>query len=399
MIASRPVQRRPLSTRARRWVRGQLFGSLSGSVFTVVTGVLVAFLLFSLLRFVFVSADWEVIEVNRRLIFLGRFPAGEEWRLWAPLWLSLALGGLAMGFWLHLGRRGVAVVAVVLAFLYTVLLEGPPALLFGGGVLLGAAGYVLTRYIAPGTAAEPLLRRATIGGLVLLIPLTWMTLQVAGGVRTSLWGGLMLNIMLATIGVAFGFPAGVLLALGRASSLPVIRWTATAYIELVRAGPLVTWLVMARFVLPDFLPPVFGLADLDIIVRAMIVLAGFTGAYVAEIVRGGLQSLPRGQHEAAHALGLNAFQSTWLIVLPQALRSVIPALVGQFISLWKDTTLVFVLGLTELLGAGRATLSQTAFIGRETEVFAFVALVFWVFSFSMSRLSQRIERDLGIGER
>jgi general L-amino acid transport system permease protein len=235
--------------------------------------------------------------------------------------------------------------------------------------------------------------------MALLLPLSVVMLQVGGGVPTSLWSGFMLNVMLATVGIALGFPIGVILALGRASSYPVIRWTATGYIEFVRAGPLVIWLFMARFVLPDFLPPVVGLDEIDIVVRAMLVLAGFTGAYVAEVVRGGLQSLPRGQSQAAQALGLNALQITWLIVLPQALRAVIPALVSQFISLWKDTTLVFALGLTELLGAGKATIAQPDFIGRQREVLAFVALGFWAIAFGMSRLSLRIERTLGLGTR
>ena len=147
------------------------------------------------------------------------------------------------------------------------------------------------------------------------------------------------------------------------------------------------------------MPPIPGLDQLDIVIRAMIVLAGFTAAYVAEIVRGGLQSLAPGQREAASALGLNQFQIATLIVLPQALRAVIPALVSQFISLWKDTTLVFALGLTELLDAGSAAYSQFEFIGRQTEVLLFVGLLFWSISFSMSRISQRIETSLGIGQR
>jgi general L-amino acid transport system permease protein len=189
------------------------------------------------------------------------------------------------------------------------------------------------------------------------------------------------------------------MALGRTSSLPVVRIPATLYIELVRAGPLIAWLFLARFVLLDFMPPILTLDQLDIVVRAMIVLAAFTGAYVAEIVRGGLQGLGRGQPEAAQALGLNAYQTTTQIVLPQALRNVIPALVSQFISLWKDTTLVFALGLTDLLGAGEAAYAQLAFIGTQAEVLAFVALLFWAIAFAMSRLSRRLETRLGVGER
>ena len=130
------------------------------------------------------------------------------------------------------------------------------------------------------------MRLGAVLALALVLPLAVLMLRIDGGVRTTLWGGLMLNVMLATVGIALGFPIGVLLALGRACSYPVIRWTATGYIEIVRAAPLVAWLFVARFVLPDFLPPVGGLDDLDIVIRAMLVLAGFTAAYVAEVVRG-----------------------------------------------------------------------------------------------------------------
>ncbi len=398
-MATRVVVQRPLQIRARRWVVQNLFSSPWNTVLTVVTLTVIGYLGYTIGRFVLVTAEWDVVQVNRQLIFLGRYPSAEEWRLWPPLITLTATGGLAMGLWMRLGVRGYATVAGVLAFLYLVLLEGPPAQLFLIGVLLAFAGYAITRTRVLGTPAEARVQRAVIVVFALLVPFTIVMLNVDGGVRTSLWGGLMLNVMLATVGIAFGFPVGVVLALGRASSLPMIRWTSTAYIELVRAAPLVAWLFMARFVLPDFLPPLQGIGDLDLVVRAMIVLAGFTGAYIAEIVRGGLQSLPRGQHEAAQAIGLGALQTTWLIVLPQALRAVIPALVGQFISLWKDTTLVFALGLTDLLGAGKATLAQVDFIGRDKEIFLFIGLMFWAVSFAMSRLSQRVERQLGIGER
>ena len=403
MIASRPVDGRPFALRARRWAHDNLFSSYWNTGLTIVTVLVFATVLLSLLRFVFLSADFTVIETNRRLIFLGRFPAGEEWRLWPPLWALMGAGALSFGLWLRVHWLGWTLVAATLAFAYLPhdlrLLEGANALLFAIGVVLAGGGYAAARLLVVGSAYEGRVRLAAVVAFALVLPLAVLMLRIDGGVRTTLWGGLMLNMMLATVGIALGFPLGVLLALGRACSYPVIRWTSAGYIEVVRAAPLVAWLFIARFVLPDFLPPVVGLQDLDIVVRAMLVLAGFTGAYVAEVVRGGLQSVARGQIEAAQALGMNTFYTTGWIVLPQALRAVIPALVSQFISLWKDTTLVFTLGLTELLGAGRATLSQEEFIGRQKEVLAFVALVFWVIAFAMSRLSQRIERGLGVGVR
>jgi general L-amino acid transport system permease protein len=399
VIGTPTISRRPFVERARDWAERSLFASRGGTALTIVSAVVLGVLAFSLGRFVLVSAEWEVIEANRRLLAIGRYPAGQEWRLWPPLWALFGIGGLTFGLWIRVGRRGGVIAAAALAFAYVFLFEGTPAVLFGGGVALALAGYVVAQYLVLGRPLERVVRTVAVVGLVLLLPFTVVVLQVGDGVRTSLWGGFMLNVMLAAVGIGLGFPLGVALALGRASSYPAIRLVCTSYIEVVRAGPLVAWLFIARFVLPTFLPPVLSLDQLDIVARAMLVLAGFTGAYVAEVVRGGLQSLPHGQIEAAQALGLGSIQTTTLIVMPQALRAVIPPLVSQFISLWKDTTLVFVLGLTELLGAGEATLSQTAFIGDETEVFAFVGFAFWSVAFAMSRLALRIERSLGVGER
>ncbi len=397
-LAARPIDARPRVLRARRWAKANLFSTWANSVLTVVSLVVLGWAVFSLARFVLVSGDWSVIETNRRLLAMGRFPRGEEWRLWPPLYALLAFGGLAFGSWLTISRTGAVVVLGVLAFLFGFLFENENALLLAGALALSALAYVA----AQRTRSAPLagrVRLIAVVGLALVVPLMVAMLLVGDGVRTSAWGGIFLNLMLAAVGISLGFPIGVVMAIGRASSLPVVSWVCAGYIELVRAAPLVAWLFMARFVLPDFLPPVAGLDEVDIITRASLVLAAFTGAYVAEIVRSGLQAVPSGQIEAAEALGLNGVQTTTLIVLPQALRAVIPALVSQFISLWKDTTLVFALGLTEFLGAGEATLAQTDFIGRDKEVFAFIALGFWAVAFGMSRLSQRIERGLGVGVR
>jgi general L-amino acid transport system permease protein len=397
-LAVRPVDARPRLLRARRWAHANLFSTSANSVLTVVTVIILGWVVFSLGRFVLSSADWSVIEANRRLLAVGRFPQGEEWRLWPPLYAVLGFGGLAFGSWLTISRGGFVLLLGVLVFTFGVLFEGQNGLLLAGGVALSAVAYIGAQRTRDTRIAKRV-RPIAVVGLALVVPLMVVMLQVGDGVRTSAWGGIFLNLMLAAVGISLGFPVGLGMAIGRASSLPVVRWVCTAYIELVRAAPLVAWLFMARFVLPDFLPPVAGLDQVDIITRAILVLAAFTGAYVAEIVRSGLQSVPPGQIEASEALGMNVVQTTTLIVLPQALRAVIPALVSQFISLWKDTTLVFALGLTDFLGAGEATLAQTDFIGREKEVFAFIALGFWAVAFAMSRLSQRIERGLGVGLR
>ena len=246
-----------------------------------------------------------------------------------------------------------------------------------------------------------------MAGWALAFPLAIVLLVGFGGVDPSLWGGFYLNILLAVVAIIASFPLGVLLGLGRTSSYPVIRVASTIYIEVFRGVPLITILLMSWLVLPDFLPsysiPVLapeGLDSIELVYRAMIALTLFSAAYVAEIVRGGLQAVPRGQMEAAQALGLSTIRILILIVLPQALRAVIPALVGQFISLFKDTSLVFIITLTEMLRAGRAVVQgQLEFSGREMEVLLFVGLVFWIVSFSMSRLSHQFERTMGIGER
>ena len=395
MIATRPARR---SGGASKWVRTNLFSNRWNTALTIVTLLVGPTITYTLGNFVFVSAEWESVEVNRRLLFLAIYPSGEEWRLWPPVMLFASVAGLGYGLWSRAGIREYVIGSGVAAFVFLFLVEGNTALLTAAMVGLAIAGYRVGR-AARDSRIDTAARRIAIGSGVAIVPLALLMLNLGDGVRTTAWGGVMLNLMLATVGIGLGFPLGVLLALGRTSSLKVISFASTAYIEFVRAGPLILWLAMARFVLPDFLPSVGGLDDVSLVVRAMMVMAGFSAAYIAEVVRGGLQTIPRGQHEAADAIGLNTFQSTWFIVLPQALRSVIPALVNRFVSLWKDTSLVVVLGFVDLLGAARAIPAQPDFVGRQAEALLFAALIFWSVSFTMSRLSARIERQLGVGVR
>jgi general L-amino acid transport system permease protein len=244
-------------------------------------------------------------------------------------------------------------------------------------------------------------RPALTWAWLLSIPVSVVLLAGIGGsplepVKTNLWGGLLLTFLLALVGILPSFPFGVLLALGRRSSLPAVRLLSTAYIELIRAVPLVTVLFMASIMLPLFLP---GEIRVDLVLRAMGGITLFSAAYVAENVRGGLQAIPSGQIEAAQALGLSTYRMNRHIVLPQALRSVIPANVGLFISLLKDTTLVYILGLLEILGIGRAVLAQSQWFGAQMEVYAFVAIVFFVLCYTMSQASYRLEEALGVGQR
>jgi general L-amino acid transport system permease protein len=216
------------------------------------------------------------------------------------------------------------------------------------------------------------------------------------GVGSNVWGGLLLTMLLAVTSILLSFPFGVALAIGRRSRLPVVRILSTAFIEIVRAVPLVTIIFMAALLFPLFLPQ--GVR-IDNVARAIGALTVFSAAYVAENVRGGLQAIPAGQIEAAQAIGLRSWQTNLYIVLPQALRMTIPANVGLFISLLKDTTLVVIVSLLELLGIGRAVLAQPEWLGTDFEVYTFVALVFFVLCYALSQASYRLERELGVGER
>ena len=213
------------------------------------------------------------------------------------------------------------------------------------------------------------------------------------------WGGFMLNLFLAACAIILCYPLGVLLALGRRSGLPLIRVVCTAYIELIRGAPLFVLLLLANVALGFFVPDSLAPATST---RAIVVFTFFTAAYMAEIIRGGLQSIPRGQFEAAKAVGLSPIRQTGYIVLPQALRNVIPAQIGQLISLFKDTTLAGIaMSLFELLQVSSAVTSQPDFRGQGliAETLTFAALLFWAVSYTMSRESQRLEKRLGVGSR
>ena len=398
-MATRVVVQRPFAMRAHRWARTNLFDGAWSALLTVVTVGVLGFVVFATARFVLIDAQWEVVLANRRLIFLGRMTAEDEWRVWPPIWLFAALAGYSLGAWSRVGPRGAAASAAAVLLLFALLAQGSNGVRLAFGVALAVAAYALAHAVLAGGRREAAGRRAVIAGWALLVPLTLAILLGFDGVPTARLGGFLLNVLLAAVGIAAALPIGVMLALGRASTLPAVRVAATAYIEVIRGAPLIAWLFIAWFVLPDFLPPVFNLNRMDLVLRAMLMLSIFTGAYIAEIVRGGLQSVPRGQVEAAQALGLGGFETTLRIVLPQALAAVIPALVSQLISLWKDTTLVSIIGLTDGLGGAEAAVAQREFFGRHSEVLLFAAAVFWVVAATMSRLSARLERRLGVGER
>jgi general L-amino acid transport system permease protein len=217
-------------------------------------------------------------------------------------------------------------------------------------------------------------------------------------VDTALWGGLLVTLVVATVGIAGSFPLGILLALGRRSKMPIVRWVSVGFIEFVRGVPLITVLFMASVMLPLFLPP--GVT-FDKLLRALIGVAMFAAAYLAETIRGGLQAIPRGQFEAADALGLSYGKKMALIILPQALKLVIPGIVNTFIGLFKDTSLVLIIGLFDLLGIVQLNNADSKWFSPTTAMtgYVFAGFVFWVFCFGMSRYSQMIERRLAVGDR
>jgi general L-amino acid transport system permease protein len=237
-------------------------------------------------------------------------------------------------------------------------------------------------------------KNRVILSLIVIYPIVSYVL-ISGGfgllpvVETHLWGGLLLTLVIASVGIIVSFPIGVLLALGRQSELRVIKLFSILFIEFVRAVPLITILFMASFVLPLFLEP--GNNSVDKLLRALVGISLFQAAYFAEVVRGGLQALPRGQYEAADAIGLSYFQKNALIVLPQALKISIPNIVGSSISLFKDTTLVLIIGLLDMLAMVGLTTADPYWLGRETEGYVFVTIVMWVMLYSMSRYSRKLE--------
>jgi general L-amino acid transport system permease protein len=294
----------------------------------------------------------------------------------------ILLGFIVLGIFLPLAFKEIQESLLRLYFVANILV-------LGLGYLLGRTRFAKARWV--------------VVGWLLSVPIIIILLRGLSSaenlpvIQTTLWGGLMINLLLAAVGIAVSFPLGVLLALGRRSSLPVVKTFSTLFIELVRGVPLVSILFMASIMLPLFLPENIRI---DRLLRALIGITLFSAAYMAENVRGGLQAIPIGQYDAAKAIGLSGTLTTLLIVLPQALRIIIPTIVGQFISLFKDTTLVVIVGLIDILGIGRSLLAgNPEWITAQTEVYIFIAAVFWIFTYSMSTSSRRLEKALGVGVR
>ncbi len=402
-LATRPAEEiGPPATEvgAIGWLRHNLFSSLPSAIATVIIASVLVVVAWLVLQWVLFGARWGVITENMRLFLVGLYPQDGIWRVWLALLVVSLVSGASAGTWRSASLRMLATMLAVgqlgLALLVLVSGLGLPAVaaLLASALLVPAAMLVAGR--------RPVGRRWLLLGWALSAVLCYVLLAGMGGasplpaVAMSDWGGLLLTILLAVVSIGLSFPVGVALAVGRRSSLPIVRLLSTACIEIVRAVPLITILFMAALLFPLMLPE--GLR-IDNIIRAMGGLTIFSAAYVAENVRGGLQAIPSGQVEAAQAIGLRSWQTNLYIVLPQALRITIPANVGLFISLLKDTTLVTIVGLLELLGIGKAVLAQPEWLGTSFEVYVFVGAIFFVLCYALSQASYRLEKELGVGER
>jgi general L-amino acid transport system permease protein len=347
------------------WMRANLFSTTTNTVLTVLGFVFVLWALPPLIKWAFIDAVWNgdsreacivpdagacwaFVRAKFAQFMYGRYPIDERWRV-------------------------------------------------------DLTGILLVVGLIPMAIPRAPWKRQNGFYLLVIFPIVAFTLLVGGylglrHVETALWGGLLVTLVVAITGIVASMPLGVLLALGRRSKLPVIRFFSIAFIELWRGVPLITVLFMASVMLPIFLPP--GV-NFDKLLRALIGVALFASAYMAEVVRGGLQAIPKGQYEAAQAMGLSYWKMMRLIILPQALKIVIPGIVNSFISLFKDTSLVLIIGLFDLLGIVQLNFADTNWASPSTPAtgYVFAAFVFWIFCFSMSRYSIYTERRLHTGHR
>ena len=388
------------------WAKTNLFGSWASSIVTVASVPLALLACWAGLSWLFTTADWTLVTSRPQQYMIGIYPTEHAWR---PLvgWLMVSvLFGLAGGMWRGAAERiaiGYGVVPLVVGLLpYGMLHEGVNMPLDIRLMVLGNLPVLAVSYWLGTTEIVGRPRWLVAGGLVAYV-LTLLLLVGLPGVGTMepvsprLWGGLMLNLILSVSGIVLSFPIGVALALGRRSNLPVVKLLCVVFIEVFRGVPLITLLFVSQVLVPLALPENF---PVDSVTRAAIVITLFSSAYMAENIRGGLQGLPPGQAEAARALGLPGWQVTVLILLPQAIRNVIPAIVGQFIALFKDTSLVYIVGMLDILEIGRAIVQgNPEFIDNGRELYIFVAVVFWLITYTMSYASRNLERHLGVGER
>ena len=384
-------------TKAISWVKENLLATKVDIFLTIIGAYFIYFILSLFLNFVF-SSDWTLIEVNRKILLVGLFPEEDLWRIWSVFYVfSLLLTStisLVYGFQIRTSIFYVFILLIPFLIFTTINMIFHILIL----IILSLLSYIFVYYLKR-RSYRVMLSRIIVISWIIFIPFLFLVLVLGDGPKVTLWGGFFVNLILAVIAILAGFPLGVIFALGRASSYKTIKLVSVVFIETFRGAPLIAWLFFAWFVLPNFLPDLFSLNDINLVIRAMIVLSLFSSAYVAEVVRGGLQSIPKGQKEAATALGLNTFLELLFITMPQAIRIVIPAIVSTFIAIFKDTSLVFILGITDLLRIGRLIPEQQQeFYGKSIEVLLIVALLFWVVSIILSQISRSIEKRLNVSQ-
>lgn len=373
------------------WLRKNLFSTWYNAILSVLSLLLLYWIVSGLIDWAFTEAQWTVLEANFRLFFAGLYPVKHLWRAWATLGVVAALSGFTWGLLarnVSLFSRKIIIFLGVVAFICAIIAF--PAGIVSSLILLGMLCLLIVSAIIGhriGQKRSNLITWLPLMWLVAFLINLWLLLGVTS-VKLDDLSGFILTVLISIVSIVLCFPFGILLALGRQSKLPIIRWLSIAYIEIIRGIPLIGTLFMAQVMLPLVLPP-----DVrpDRVVRAIAGFTIYSSAYLAENIRGGLQSIPSGQTEAAKALGLNPVYTLGFIVLPQALRAVIPSIVGQFIALFKDTSLLAIVGLVDLLGIAQKILANPKFLGRYGEVYLFVAFIYWVCCYSMSLASRRLE--------
>jgi len=393
--------RPPLPPGPLKWLRDNLFSSLGNTLLTLILLPIVFFAIVNALIWVFTEATWTPVTQFPMLYAVGQYPRDQVWRVGVSLSIIIFMMGVSWGKWGGLLRSisltvGISFALAALLPVQHSQLTLSMRLFLGSnliwvllGYLVGRARVMKARFIVIGWALVPIVSIILFTGFG---NSSWLP-----SVATTLWGGLLVTFLLSAGGILLSFPIGVALALGRRSSLPVVSAFSTIFIEGVRGVPLITILFMFSIILALFLP---AESRIDRLLRALMAVTVFSAAYTAENVRGGLQAVPNGQIEAAKAVGMNGLQTMVFIVLPQALRAVIPAIVGQFISLFKDTTLVVIVGINDFLGIGRSIInSDPAFVQLQLEVYLFIAIVYWIFSYLMSLASRRLETALGVSSK
>ena len=376
------------------WLKKNLFNSPFNTALTVISLAIVYSVVSGFLAWAFSEETrWGVISANFKLFASGTYPSEQLWRVWVVFGLVMFAIGIAGGVWQGLLKAYTIGVGIILAFL-AILPFGPQA-----QPLLAAVSGATFVGLAIGWKRE-FLKIWTLASWLLILPVSFLIL-VSGlfgmePLQTKDLSGLLLTLILAAASLITAFPIGVLLALGRNNDeLPAVKWFCTIAIEFIRGVPLTTILFAAWLMVPIFL----GGISVDILIRIVIGLILFTAVYVAEDIRGGLQSIPRGQVEAARAVGLNPFQITMLVILPQALKAAIPAIVNEFLTLFKDTSLVFIVGMIELLGAARLIYNQPDWLGTQQETLVFTAVLYFIFCYAMAFAAKRVEENLGLGQR